>query len=137
MGALARAGAAPLSAADVAENEHISAPFLDQLMTKLRRAGLVESVRGPGGGYRLAEPAGDITIADILHAVEEKLSTTGCKLDGAPCTGVNERCLSHDLWAAFGRHIEGFLDSVTLADLAEGRIPSASARVMQQQQAQQ
>lgn len=136
MGALARAGGNALSASEIADSEHISASFLDQLMTKLRRAGLVDSVRGPGGGYRLADAPDQITIAAILEAVEEKVGATGCKADSAPCTGTNERCLSHDLWAAFGRHIAGFLHSVTLADLTAGRFP-APAREMQQQQAQQ
>jgi Rrf2 family iron-sulfur cluster assembly transcriptional regulator len=137
MGALARAGGAAVPAAEIAENEHISAAFLDQLLTRLRRAGLVESVRGPGGGYRLADPAETITIAAILAAVEERVTATGCRVDGAPCTGTAERCLSHDLWAAFGKHMEGFLHSVTLADLAAGRIPAAEARMAQQQAAQQ
>ncbi len=143
MGALARAGGAPLSAAEIAENEHIAAPFLDQILARLRRAGLAESVRGPGGGYRLAEAPGDITIAAILEAVEERLVITGCREDGAPCTGAAHRCLSHDLWVAFGRHIAGFLHTVTLADLAAGRFPGvdargqSAARHMAQQQIQQ
>ncbi len=143
MGALARARDGALPASEIAEREHISGAFLDQLMTKLRRAGLVESVRGPGGGYRLASAPEDLTISAILEAVEEPLKITGCRIDGAPCTGTAERCLSHDLWAAFGRHIAEFLDSVTLADLAEGRFPQpdagadAGALAVQQQQAQQ
>lgn len=143
MGALARAAGAPMAAAEIAESEHISAPFLDQLMTKLRRAGLVDAVRGPGGGYRLADTPERITIAAILDAVEERLVTTGCREDGAPCTGTAERCLSHDLWAAFGRHIAGFLHTVTLADLSAGRFPGVDARglgagpLAQQQAAQQ
>jgi Rrf2 family iron-sulfur cluster assembly transcriptional regulator len=144
MGALARAGGAPLAASEIAENEHISAPFLDQLMTKLRRAGLVEGVRGPGGGYRLADAPERITIAAILEAVDERVAATGCRHDAAPCTGTTERCLSHDLWAAFGRHIAGFLHTVTLADLSAGRFPGVDARglgaarpMAQQQAAQQ
>ena len=128
MGALARAGGAPLSAAEIAESEHISASFLDQLLTRLRRARLVDSVRGPGGGYRLADAPEHITIAAILDAVDERVAATGCRHDKAPCTGTAERCLSHDLWAAFGRHIAGFLHTVTLADLSAGRFPGVDAR---------
>lgn len=138
MGALARAGGNALSAAEIAENQHISGPFLDQLLTKLRRAGLVDSVRGPGGGYRLAEPPEELTIGAILDAVDEPMKITGCRLDGAPCTGTGARCLSHDLWAAFGDHIAGFLYGVTLADLEAGRFPDpAIAARRQQQMAQQ
>lgn len=110
--------AVPLPA--IAERQHVSLPYLEQLFVRLRRAGLVESVRGRSGGYRLGRPAGSISVAEIMAAVEEGVRMTRCAGEmGAPCAGT-ERCITHDLWNALGGQIELFLSQVTLQDVIDG-----------------
>src|ERR1700681_4180339 len=94
----------PVSLAEIAENQEISLSYLEQLFAKLRKGGLVVSVRGPGGGYRLSRPASELRIADIIVAVDEPISATRCKA-GSPkgCTGTAARCLTHDLWEELGQ----------------------------------
>ena len=90
---------------------------------KLRRGGLVLAARGPGGGYRLAQPASETRIADIIVAVDEPMKATRCRSGSAKgCLGRTGRCLTHDLWEELGRQIEVFLESVTLADVLERRV---------------
>lgn len=111
----------PLSA--VAQRQRISLDYLEQLFLKLRRAGLVESVRGRHGGYRLGRPAGEIFVAEVLSAVEEGTRMTRCFGDEAgPCLG-DRRCLTHNLWTALGDRIESFLASVSIKDVIEGIPP--------------
>ena len=111
-------GAVPLSA--IAERQHLSLAYLEQLFAKLRRAGLVESARGRSGGYRLARAAAEISIADVMQAVEEDVKMTRCGgEDHAPCL-PGERCITHGLWDALGAHINSFLSSVTLQQVIEG-----------------
>jgi Rrf2 family transcriptional regulator, iron-sulfur cluster assembly transcription factor len=107
--------------ADIATRQEISLSYLEQLFARLRRKGLVQSARGPGGGYRLAKTADETTIADIVHAVDEPLRATRCGA-GKGCMIKGERCLTHDLWAHLGEHIEDYLASVSLADVATGRL---------------
>ena len=107
---------------DIAARQDISLPYLEQLFARLRRQGLVKSVRGPGGGYRLARPVQDTSIAAIVIAVDEPLRATRCAAAGAGCMPGGERCLTHDLWEALGRQIEQFLEGVSLADVIERRI---------------
>ncbi|HEX7007733.1 MAG TPA: Rrf2 family transcriptional regulator [Alphaproteobacteria bacterium] len=113
----------PVALSDVAERQEISLSYLEQLFAKLRRAGLVKSVRGPGGGYLLAYPAEEIRIADIILAVNEPIRATRC-LPGAPqgCTGKPTRCMTHDLWEELGHQIHLFLSQVTVADVVENRV---------------
>lgn len=112
--------------ADIAERQEISLSYLEQLFARLRRRGLVTSARGPGGGYRLAKAAGETTIADIIHAVDEPLRATRCA--GAKgCMKKGERCLTHDLWDDLGARIEDYLASVSLDDVATGRIAADRA----------
>ena len=117
----AQGDATPLSG--IAERQQISLPYLEQLFQRLRKAGLVESVRGRAGGYGLASPASAIRISVILAAVEEPVKMTRCQGDGGRgepgCVG-HERCLTHDLWSALGDHIASFLDGVTLQDVLDG-----------------
>lgn len=111
--------AVPLS--QVAERQHISLAYLEQLFLKLRRAELVESARGRAGGYRLGRPARAITLSDILAAVAEDTAMTRCgHAIEAPCL-AGQRCMTHNLWTALGDHIDAFLDDVTLADVIDGR----------------
>ena len=113
--------------AEISDRQEISLSYLEQLFARLRRHGLVNSVRGPGGGYRLAQPAGDITIMDVVHAVDESTRVTRCRNEGPSmgCMTDRSRCLTHDLWADLGEHIESFLEGVTLEDVCRGRCGEA------------
>ncbi|HUC17762.1 MAG TPA: Rrf2 family transcriptional regulator [Acetobacteraceae bacterium] len=117
---------------EIAERQGISLAFLEQIFCRLRQAGLVSAARGPGGGYRLARPAAEIPIIEILRGAGEPIRTTRCSPGGGPCMkppagGPPEReprgrCETHDLWAALGNEIERFLASVTLADVIGKRL---------------
>jgi Rrf2 family iron-sulfur cluster assembly transcriptional regulator len=113
----------PVALADIADRQGISLSYLEQLFAKLRRAGLVNSVRGPGGGYLLGRNAVELPISDVLEAVDEPLRATRCA-PGSPrgCTGAKERCLTHELWDELSDQIHLFLNSVTLYDVVEGRV---------------
>src|SRR5215467_7328761 len=113
----------PVALADIAARQDISLSYLEQLFAKLRRGGLVTSVRGPGGGYRLSRPSDELRIADIILAVDEPITATRCR-PGSPkgCTGTSTRCVTHDLWEELGRQIHVFLSSVSLADVVEKRV---------------
>jgi len=117
------AGGKPVALADIAERQDISLSYLEQLFAKLRRGGLVSSVRGPGGGYRLSRPSTDLRIADIIVAVDEPIAATRCKPGSAKgCTKTGARCVTHDLWEELGQQIHVFLSSVSLADVVERRV---------------
>jgi Rrf2 family transcriptional regulator, iron-sulfur cluster assembly transcription factor len=113
----------PIALAEIAERQEISLSYLEQLFAKLRVAGLVKSVRGPGGGYLLGHAADETRIADIILAVDEPIRATRCT-PGAPtgCRGSKSRCLTHDLWEELGNQIHLYLSSVTLADVCEQRV---------------
>ncbi|MCE2510712.1 MAG: Rrf2 family transcriptional regulator [Alphaproteobacteria bacterium] len=123
----------PIALAEIATRQEISLSYLEQLFGKLRRAGLVNSVRGPGGGYLLAHPKEQIRISDIILAVDEPIRATRCKL-GSPsgCRTDKGRCITHDLWEELGNHIHLFLNSVSLADVCEERVLGMSGRVYQE-----
>lgn len=115
----------------IAATQHISMSYLEQLFLKLRRAGLVESVRGRSGGYRLLRSANKISVRDVMVAVAEPTDMTRCASGlGEPCMG-GKRCRTHDLWDALGQHIDQFLGQVTLQDILDGtvRAPVASGAV--------
>ena len=115
--------AKPVALADIAERQDISLSYLEQLFAKLRRGGLVTSVRGPGGGYRLSRPSSELRIADIIVAVNEPIAATRCKTGSAKgCTKTGARCVTHDLWEELGQQIHVFLSSVSLADVVEKRV---------------
>jgi Rrf2 family iron-sulfur cluster assembly transcriptional regulator len=101
--------------ADIAARQGISLSYLEQLFAKLRRKGLVASVRGPGGGYSLALPAARISVAQIVMAINENIDATRCGGE-ENCHG-EERCLTHQLWTELSRRIYEFLDGITLATL--------------------
>ncbi|MCL4764767.1 MAG: Rrf2 family transcriptional regulator [Hyphomicrobiaceae bacterium] len=110
--------AVPLSA--IAERQHLSIAYLEQIFLRLRRAGLVESARGRTGGYRLGRPASDIMVVEILTAVEEETRMTRCMgEDAVGCLGEG-KCLTHNLWHALGDHIRGFLSIVSLREVLDG-----------------
>ncbi|MBF0247484.1 MAG: Rrf2 family transcriptional regulator [Alphaproteobacteria bacterium] len=111
----------PMALADVADRQEISLSYLEQLFGKLRRAGLVKSVRGPGGGYLLSRPADQIRVSDVISAVDEPITATRCtKAEG--CHSDKARCLTHDLWTALSYQIHLYLNSVTLADVCARRV---------------
>ena len=117
-----------VSLADIAARQQISLSYLEQLFARLRRKGLVKSVRGPGGGYRLAMAAVDTRIADIVLAVDEPLRATRCgKPAGRGCMAGGERCSTHDLWEEMGRQLHSYLASVSLADVLNGNLRPAEA----------
>ena len=105
----------PVTLAAISERQHISLSYLEQLFGKLRRAKLVTSVRGPGGGYNLASPAQNISVASIVTAVDEPLDATQC--GGKENCHDDRRCMTHDLWATLNEKMYDYLSSVTLADL--------------------
>ncbi|MEO5703243.1 MAG: Fe-S cluster assembly transcriptional regulator IscR [Gammaproteobacteria bacterium] len=109
----------PVALADIAQRQGISLSYLEQLFARLRKQGLVDSARGPGGGYRLGRVTAEISIADVIRAVDEKVDATRCggKMN---CQG-EERCLTHDLWSDLNDQIHEFLNSITLAKLVEKR----------------
>ena len=107
----------PVALADISRRQDISLPYLEQLFNKLRRHGLVESARGPGGGYRLELVAGEVTIARVIFAVDEPMDVTRCG-GQQNCQG-RARCLTHDLWMELNLHVSEFLNGVTLADLVQ------------------
>jgi Rrf2 family iron-sulfur cluster assembly transcriptional regulator len=105
----------PVTLAAISERQHISLSYLEQLFGKLRRAKLVSSVRGPGGGYCLAKPTPEITVADIISAVDEPIDATQC--GGKENCADDRRCITHDLWATLNEKMNDYLSSVSLADV--------------------
>ncbi|MDS4013341.1 MAG: Fe-S cluster assembly transcriptional regulator IscR [Candidatus Accumulibacter sp.] len=112
-----RCSEGPVSLAGISERQKISLSYLEQLFGKLRRYGLVSSVRGPGGGYRLARAVGEMTVTDIIRAVDEPLDATQCR--GKENCREDERCMTHDLWSTLNDKMFEYLSSVTLAELVE------------------
>ena len=123
-------GDGPVPLAGISKRQEISQEYLEQLFSKLRKCGLVESVRGPGGGYRLARAADDIWIVDIITAVEEPMQVTRCQ-DGDAVNGCvgGEKCVTHELWASLSRQICGFLSAVTLGDVVNQRNLALAASI--------
>ena len=125
----------PVTLADVAERQEISLSYLEQLFSKLRRSGLVNSVRGPGGGYVLSRGSDDMRVADIIMAVDEPLKVTRCEHRSPEgCKSNKSRCLTHDLWEELGNQIYLYLSSVSLADVANKRVVGRTGRRMDQPQ---
>ena len=109
--------AGPVTLADISQCQGISLSYLEQLFSKLRKGGLVEGVRGPGGGYRLSRPAVEISIAEIISAVDEKVDMTNCDQVGNCQDG--EKCLTHELWAELSHRLYDFLQGITLAQFVD------------------
>ncbi len=112
-----------VSLAEIATRQEISLSYLEQLFARLRRQGLVRSVRGPGGGYRLAATAAATPVAAIVRAVDEPIRATRCTVASAKgCMQGGQKCLTHDLWEALSAEIDSFLARVSLEDVAKGRL---------------
>jgi Rrf2 family iron-sulfur cluster assembly transcriptional regulator len=108
-------GKRPVTLAGISQRQSISLSYLEQLFGKLRRHTLVDSVRGPGGGYTLASPTQGISVASIVTAVDEPIDATQC--GGKENCHDDRRCMTHDLWATLNEKMNDYLSSVTLADL--------------------
>src|SRR3990172_1194154 len=115
-----RGGRGPVTLATISERQHISLSYLEQLFGKLRRNTLVDSVRGPGGGYNLARPGNKISVADIVVAVDEPLDATKCGGKGN-CHGENQQCITHDLWMGLNEKIFDYLEGITLQQLVDSQ----------------
>ncbi|HEY1072479.1 Rrf2 family transcriptional regulator [Brevundimonas sp.] len=128
MADLARNGAdRAVSLAEIATRQEISLSYLEQLFARLRKSGLVKSVRGPGGGYRLAREACETAVAEIVLAVDEPIRATRCVGAGSPkgCMIKGERCITHHLWEDLGQEIHRYLASVSLEDVIQNRTGQA------------
>ena len=111
----------PVSLAMISERQEIPLPYLEQIFQDLRKAGQVVSVRGPKGGYKLAKPAAQMPIGDIISSVDETVEVTRCSGTNV-CLSKQTRCLTHDLWAELESQIYGFLNGVSLADVLSGDV---------------
>ena len=112
-----------VSLAEIATRQEISLSYLEQLFARLRKSGLVKSVRGPGGGYRLAKGAHETVVAEIVFAVDEPIRATRCSGHSSPkgCMMAGERCITHNLWEDLGDEIHRFLAQVSLEDVVLNR----------------
>lgn len=120
----------PVTLAGIADRQRISLSYLEQLFGKLRRRELVSSVRGPGGGYCLAKPLEGVSVADIIHAVDESLDATNCGGKGN-CAEDQRPCMTHELWTSLNEKMFDYLSSVTLAELvAQQREKTGTAAVL-------
>lgn len=111
----------PVTLAAISQRQQISLSYLEQLFGKLRRHELVESTRGPGGGYTLGRKAADITVADIIVSVDEPIDATQCG-GKENCMGDGQRCMTHELWAQLNARMVDFLDSVNLQSLVDQQL---------------
>jgi len=107
----------PITLADISQRQGISLSYLEQLFSRLRKQDLVSSARGPGGGYRLSRSADEINVAQVIEAVDEKVTVTRCGGKGDCQNG--EACLTHKLWCSLSEQIHGFLNGISLGDLVE------------------
>lgn len=119
-----RNGSGPVTLADISERQKISLSYLEQLFGKLRRRGLVSSVRGPGGGYNLAQPTQNMSVADIITAVDEPIDATQC--GGKENCRDEQKCITHDLWTDLNRHLFDYLAAVKLSELVAKQLKKAA-----------
>lgn len=108
----------PVTVREISERQEVSVPYLEQILNKLRKAGLIKSVKGPGGGYVLSRGPGQISIRAILNELEGPVALTSCLIPGEGCARV-DGCVTHLLWKSLGAKIEAFLETITLKDLIE------------------
>ena len=102
----------PISLPEISHRQNISLSYLEQLFSRLKKSGLVDSIKGPGGGYILSKDANEIVISEVIHAVDEDLETTAC--NGKSNCHNNHQCISHNLWQDLGTEINNFLSDITL-----------------------
>jgi Rrf2 family iron-sulfur cluster assembly transcriptional regulator len=111
-------GVRPITLADISDRQGISLSYLEQLFANLRRQGLVSSSRGPGGGYRLSRSADEVTVLDVISAVDEKVDATRCEGKGN-CSSNGEQCLSHEIWQSLSEQIRSYLGGITLGQVVK------------------
>jgi Rrf2 family iron-sulfur cluster assembly transcriptional regulator len=121
-------GERPVTLGDISERQKISLSYLEQLFGKLRRKALVSSVRGPGGGYRLTRPTAELSVGEIILAVDEPIDATQC--GGKENCRDEQKCITHDLWTDLNRHIFEYLNAVKLSDLVEKQQQNLSANTV-------
>ncbi len=113
----------PVSLSDISIRQDIALNYLEQIFMRLRRAGVVKSVRGPGGGYVLAFDSKDVNIAHIVDAVDESIKMTRCSSDDeGGCSKTKAKCITHDLWEGLGRKINEYLSSISLDDVCKRKV---------------
>ncbi len=120
----------PITLADISQRQGISLSYLEQLFSRLRRRGLVDSTRGPGGGYRLSRAAEAIAVADVISAVDETVDATRCK--GLKNCNDTRACLTHQLWTDLSDQIHDFLDDISLAQVLDKRPHEVSKEIARQ-----
>ena len=113
---------AAVTLAELARSQEITVPYLEQIFARLRQGGLVKSVRGPGGGYVLAKAPDEMTVVDIIGAVEESTKMTRCESHGQGCMAAKTHCVTHHLWEGLEQQINGYLASITLSDVRNRNI---------------
>ncbi|HYA19611.1 MAG TPA: Fe-S cluster assembly transcriptional regulator IscR [Burkholderiales bacterium] len=123
-----RHGTGPVTLSEISDRQKISLSYLEQLFGKLRRHALVESVRGPGGGYCLAKKMDQVSVADIILAVDEPIDATQC--GGKENCRDDQKCLTHDLWAALNERIFDYLQSVKLSQLVADQQKDSAVKVL-------
>lgn len=117
----------PVALGDIAARQEVSLAYLEQIFPKLKKAGLVKPVRGPGGGYLLAKAAGETSVLSVINAVDEALSMTRCtKEHTGGCMSDKSQCLTHALWAGMGEQLENYLSRISLEDVVERRVGKAA-----------
>ncbi len=122
----------PITLGDISKRQGISLSYLEQLFSRLRKQGLVDSARGPGGGYKLSRDANQIAVADVITAVDETVDATRCK--GKQNCHNSHECLTHELWVDLSNQIHEFLSDISLADLVDRRgTVVCSAKKMQKE----
>lgn len=116
----------PVTLADLSESQEITLPYLEQIFARLKHAGLVQSVRGPGGGYVLSRAAAEVRVVDIVDASEENTKMTRCDVhEGGGCMTTRAKCLTHDLWEGLEAQIQSYLGGITLADVRDKKLAKA------------
>ena len=119
----------PVTIKEIADKQDVSVPYLEQILNKLRKAGLIRSVKGPGGGYLLNKGPEEISIASIVNELEGPVAITSCLNPEEGCIRV-DNCVTHLLWKALGEQIEGFLETITLKNLMSGDIYTKKEKIV-------
>lgn len=117
-------GKSPIKLAQIADRQSIALNYLEQIFAKLKKAGLVSAVKGPGGGYQIANGANGTRILDIIEAVEESIEMTRCEptAEAGGCMPERAKCITHDLWNGLTEQIEGYLRALTIADVVNKKV---------------
>jgi Rrf2 family iron-sulfur cluster assembly transcriptional regulator len=123
----------PITLSDISQRQGISLSYLEQLFSRLRKRGLVDSTRGPGGGYRLSRAAEAIAVAEVISAVDESVDATKCK-GQKNCGDDSRACLTHQLWSDLSTQIHDFLGSISLAEVLKKRPDEVSEEITRQEQ---